>query len=209
MPRWKIFRLTLTAILTALVVILQFVSNISSAFLPVSITLTLVPVVIGAVSCHPLVGAWLGFVGGVTILLTGAGEPFFTFNPAATIFIVLLKGILSGLAAGYISRFLRRNRTVSIFAAAAIAPIINTGIFFVGCSMFFMDLVSEWAGSQNVAIYMFTALAGINFVLEFAFNIILAPTIKRILDASILRDYNQHKKEMREEYIQRKRGDII
>ena len=177
-------QITISAILTALVVVLQYISNISAAFLPVSITLTLIPVVIGAALCHPLIGGWLGFVSGVVILLTGAATSFLTFNPAATIFVVLVKGFLSGFASGWVYRLLSKNRTVAIFAAAATAPIVNTGLFFIGCLLFFMELVTEWAGSQSVAVYMFVGLAGINFLIEFASNIILAPTAKRIMDIS-------------------------
>ena len=176
--------ITTAAILTALVVILQYVSNISSAFLPVSITLTLIPVVIGSAVCGPLVGGWLGFVGGVVIILSGASEPFFTFNPAATILVVLLKGFLAGLIPGLVYSLLKNHRTVAIFAAAALAPIVNTGVFFLGCLLFYMELVTEWAGSGNVALFMFVGLAGINFLVELASNIILAPVAKRIMDAS-------------------------
>ena len=198
--------ITLSAILTALVVVLQYVSNISSAFLPVSITLTLIPVVIGAAVCHPIIGGWLGFVGGVVILLTGAGEPFFTFNPAATILVVLLKGFLSGFISGLVYWLLRRNRTVAIFAAAAIAPIVNTGVFFLGCLLFFMELVTEWAGSQNIAVYMFVGLAGINFLVEFASNIILAPTAKRIMDAST--PYGAFDKNRKRQYLDSKKNSL-
>ncbi len=177
------YTLTLGAVLTALVVVLQLVSKVSSAFLPVSITLTLVPVVIGAAKCHPLMGGWLGFVAGFVILVSGAGEPFFTFNPAATIIVVLVKGIASGIAAGYAYWLLERiNKTVAISVAAVIAPVVNTGIFFIGCLLFFMELVTEWAGSGSIALYMFTGLAGINFLVELGLNVVLAPTVKRLLE---------------------------
>ena len=175
--------LTLAAILTALVVILQLVSNVTGAFLVVTITLTLVPVVIGAAKCNPLLGGWLGFVAGVTILLSGAATTFFVFSPIGTVTTVLIKGTASGVAAGYMYKLLeRKNKTVAIFTAAAVAPIVNTGIFFVGCLIFFMPLISEWAGGANVAVYMFTVLAGVNFLVEFALNIILAPTAKRLIE---------------------------
>ena len=175
--------LTLAAILTALVVILQLVSNVTGAFLPVAITLTLIPVVIGAAKCHPLLGGWLGFAAGVTILISGAAASFFSFAPVGTVITVLVKGTASGIAAGYLYRLIEpKSKTAAIFAASIIAPIVNTGIFFIGCILFFMELVSEWAGGANVALYMFTGLAGINFLVELALNVILAPTVKRLTE---------------------------
>jgi len=175
--------LTLAAILTALVVILQLVSKLSSAFLPVTITLTLIPVVVGAAKCHPLMGGWLGLVAGLTILLSASAEPFFTISPLATVITVLVKGAVSGIVSGYLYKlFEKRNKTVAIFTAAIAAPVVNTGIFFIGCLLFFMEQISMWAGGTNVALYMFTGLAGVNFLVELGLNVILAPTVKRLLE---------------------------
>ena len=175
--------ITLAAILTSLVVILQIVSNVSGTFLPVVITLTLIPVVIGAAKCHPLLGGWLGFVAGLTILFSGAASAFLVVSPLGTIATVLIKGTASGIVAGYVYKLIeKKNKTVAIFAASICAPVVNTGIFLLGCLLFFMGLVSEWAGGENVALYMFTGLAGVNFLVELALNVILAPTVKRLIE---------------------------
>ncbi len=178
----KTQKMVMGAILTALVFILQYVSMIVKIS-AVPITLVLIPVVIGAAYCGRSIGAWLGFTFGIAVLVTGASEPFFTINPAGTIITVLAKGTLCGWFAGIVYKALEKtNRYLAVFAASVVCPIVNTGVFFLGCLAFFMPTIREWAGSQNVAAYMFVGLAGINFIVEFAINLILNPTITRLLD---------------------------
>lgn len=176
--------LVMGAILTALVLILQYVSmvvKISS----IPITLVLIPIVIGAAYCGQGMGAWLGFMFGLSVLIIpGASEPFFTINPLGTIITVLAKGIACGFLAGVVYKALeKKNRYFAVLAAAIVCPLVNTGIFFIGCLLFFMSTIREWAGGENIALYMFVGLAGINFLVELCINLVLNPTISRLLDA--------------------------
>ena len=182
--------LTLGALLTAVVVILQYVAigaKILIPVLPFTVSLVLIPIVIGAAKCGPYMGAWLGFVFGVIVLLSGDATTFLEINSIGTILTVLVKGTLCGLASGWVYRLLaKKKRVVGVYAAAAVCPIVNTGIFFLGCVLFFMDTVAEWAQifgyGDNVVLYMFLGLAGINFLFEFVVNILLSPVIIRVLD---------------------------
>ena len=63
-------------------------------------------------------------------------------------------------------------------------PVVNTGIFLLGCQFFFLDTVASWGaamGYENVGAYMFLGLAGINFIIELCTNIVLAPVIVRLI----------------------------
>ena len=62
--------LTGMALLTAVVVILQFLGAFVR-FGPFSISLVLIPIVVGAALYGPLAGAWFGFVFGLVVLLSG------------------------------------------------------------------------------------------------------------------------------------------
>ncbi len=175
-------KLVMTAIMTALVIILQYVS-MSLRFSMFSITLTLLPIVLGSALCGVGSGAWLGFVFGVIVLATGDANPFLAVNVPGTIITVLIKGILSGLCAGLVYKYFSRfNRYIGVISAAVISPIINTGVFLIGCKLFFMDTIVEWAGGGDVLTYMLMVLVGINFIIEFAANVILSPVIVRLLD---------------------------
>ena len=182
--------LTMGAILTALVVILQFLALGIKAVLPIlpfTVSLVLIPIVIGAARGGPFMGAWLGLVFGVIVLASGDAAAFLAINPFGTVLTVLVKGMGCGIASGLIYHFLsKKNKTVAVYAAAGVCPLVNTGLFFVGCLLFFMDTVSEWAAAfgfgDNVAGYMFVGLAGFNFIFEFVINLALSPVIIRALN---------------------------
>lgn len=179
-------KFVLGALLTALVIVLQFLG----AFIklgPFSISLVLVPIVIGATLCDYKIGAWLGFIFGVVVLMSGDAAAFLGIDVFGTVVTVLLKGTLCGLAAGLTYKLLEKyNRYLAIIAAAIVCPIVNTGVFLLGCLVFFMKAIAEWGvaeGFNSTVKYMFIGLAGLNFLAELTINILLAPTILRIVDA--------------------------
>ena len=180
------------ALLTALVVLLQFVSMAIRAG-TFSITLSLVPIVIGAVICGKGMGTWLGLVFGITVLATGDAAPFMVVNAPGTILTVLLKGTACGFVSGLVyelicKAFNKRQMNVSYAAAvlsALMCPITNTGVFLLGCLAFFMKTLAVWGKGlgfgNDVGKYMIVGLAGTNFLIEMAVIIIFAPAIVRII----------------------------
>lgn len=169
-------------LLTAIVVVLQFVS-MGLRFSAFSITLTLVPIVVGAALYGWKAGAWLGFVFGVAVLLTGDANAFLTVNVPGTIITVLVKGALSGLCAGAVYRLVsRKNQIVAVLLASITAPVVNTGVFLIGCMVFFLDTVKEWANGTNLAAYMLVGFVGLNFLIELGTNLVLNPAIVTIIN---------------------------
>lgn len=173
-----------TGILTAVVVVLQaLVSGIR--FGPFSITFVLIPIVVGAALYGFKSGAWLGFVFGAVVLATDAGA-FLAVSVPGTVITCILKGVLAGLAAGLVYKLLEeKNRYAAVIAAALVCPVVNTGIFLLGCSVFFMDTISEWAagaGFESAGAYMILGMVGLNFVVETVVNIVLSSVIVRILN---------------------------
>lgn len=172
--------LVLCAILTGLVVILQFMGAFIK-FGMFSISLVLIPIVIGAATCGLSAGAWLGFVFGAVVLLSGDAAPFLAVSVPGTIITVLLKGIASGYISGLVYKLLERyNHTVAVIAAAITCPVVNTGIFLGGCFIFFMEIITEWAG-PDVGHYIIYGLVGGNFLFELLLNIVISPVIVRLL----------------------------
>ncbi len=174
------------AVLTALVVILQLMGSFVK-FGPFAISLVLIPIVIGTATCGKWVGAWLGFVFGLAVLLSGDAALFMAVNVPGTIITVLAKGTLCGLVSGLAyegaMKLFKNSIYFSTIVAALICPIVNTGIFLIGCLLFFMPTVTEWAGGTNVGAYMIVGLVGFNFLIELAVNIVFSPIIVRILKA--------------------------
>lgn len=168
-------------LLTAIVVVLQFIS-MWLRFSAFSITLTLVPIVVGAALYGKWAGAWLGFAFGVAVLLTGDANAFLAISIPGTIITVLLKGALSGLCAGLVYRALcKKNQIAAVIAAAVTAPVVNTGVFLLGCCAFFLDTLKVWAGDMDVVAYMFIGLVGLNFLIELGINLVLNPAIVSII----------------------------
>jgi len=178
--------LVLGAIMTALVIILQLVGTATTFFGPFSTAVALVPIVIGAAMCGTAVGAWLGFVFGVVVIASGGAALFFAFDVPGTIVTVLLKGTACGLAAGLVYKLLEKfNRYIGVMAAAIICPVVNTGMFLLGCFLFFMDsadAIAETLGMGVSGMALFWALAMGNFLLEVVTSLVLSPVIVRILN---------------------------
>lgn len=169
-------------LLTAIVVVLQCLGSFIH-FGPFSISLVLIPVVVGAALYGALTGAWLGLVFGVVVLFQPDTATFMSISPAGTVLTVLLKGILAGLLAGSVYKMLEgKSKVGATICAAIICPIVNTGVFLIGCRLFFFDTIKQWAAGTNVFVYMITGLVGFNFLFELAANIILSPTIVKLTE---------------------------
>lgn len=175
------------ALLTALVIVLQFVSMAirTGTF---SITLALIAIVIGAITCGKKMGAWLGFIFGVVVLATGDAAPFWAVNTLGTIITVLLKGTACGFVSGLIYEMMMKltsKQYISAIISSVACPIVNTGVFLLGCVAFFMETVSAWGVGQgfgeNVGKYMLIGLVGTNFLIEMLVIIVFVPAIIRIV----------------------------
>lgn len=185
------------AMLIALIFVMQYVGTLASTPLRaigIEFSFVLIPIVIGAFLMGPVSGAVLGLVFGVmTIILTVTAPGgtmtliLFESNPLLYCIVAIAKAVGAGLGSALIYKGLDRlfkGKYVYLrtTVASATAPIINTGIFLLGMVLFFGNTIAEkWAGGQNVFIFI-VSLIWINFLVEFAINIILSPAVVRIID---------------------------
>ena len=79
-----------------------------------------------------------------------------------------------------VEKFISKPYIAGIISAIT-CPVINTGVFLLGCVTFFIKTVTEWAGGTNVGKYLILGLVGGNFLIEMAVIIIFAPAIVRII----------------------------
>lgn len=181
----KTEKLVLGAIMTGLVIILQLIGSGTTFFGPFSTAVALIPIVLGAAMCGTAIGAWLGFAFGMVVLLSGGAALFFAFDVPGTIITVLVKGTACGFAAGVVYKLLSKyNKFFAALAAAIVCPFVNTGMFLLGCYIFFMDSATQIADTLGLTVSgmaVFWALAMGNFALEIISNAILSPVIVRIL----------------------------
>ena len=173
------------AIFTAIIFVLQFFLGAFIRFGTFSISLMLIPIVVGAALYGPMWGAWLGFFFGFVVLISGDAALFLGVNPLGTILTVLIKGTLAGFAAGLVFKALeKKNMWIAAICAAIVCPVVNTGVFLLGCLLFFLPTVSSWAeaaGVDNLGVYMIVFLVGFNFVFELLLNIVFSPLILRLI----------------------------
>lgn len=183
----KINNMVLVAVLAALVVVFQSISNVIKIG-PVAITLTLIPVVLGGCLVGKKWGASLGFLFGVMVsifVVTGVdvgGNILFTVNPVLTILLCLVKGTAAGFVASTVYELLaKKNQTLAVTLAAMVAPIVNTGLFVLAMLAFYTDTLTVWANGQNMMVYIITGLAGWNFLFEFGVSAIVSPAIATVV----------------------------
>ena len=189
MKNTKIHKLVGVALLIAVMVVLQFIGTIFPIKIgPVSISLVLIPIVIGAAIYGPGAGAILGAAFGVIANvfcangLDGGGHMVFQASPILCILVVMLKGIGCGFVAGLVYKlFSKRNAYIAMLLAAIVCPIVNTGIFLLGMYLFFMDVLAVWANGSDIAGYVVSGIILINFVPELVLNVVVSPASQRII----------------------------
>lgn len=183
----KITKMVAVAFLMALVVVMQFVSGMIPPVGGFSISLVLIPVVLGAVLYGTGVGALLGATFGAIVFIncvTGAdpgGAMVFQAGPVLCFLVVMAKGTLAGLASGFVYKLLKKlNVYVAMLCAAIVCPVVNTGVFILCMLTFFKDVLSAWAGGGDLFAYILTGLVFANFLPELIINVVFSPAAKLI-----------------------------
>ena len=189
--REKILKMAEFALLAAIVIIFQLLGSFIKIG-PTSINLVLIPVVIGSIVLGLGAGTILGLIGGLITLWAGISgvDPFtevlFGAQPFFTALICLVKMAAAGFGAGVVYRLIKNKNTfAATFAAAAAAPIINTGLFILG-GLFLVGetLKANFVGDGNTLLYFLViGCAGLNFIVEFVLNIVVSPAINTIVKA--------------------------
>lgn len=182
-------KLTEMAILLALVIALQSISSIGV----VTLCLCLVPITLGSIVLDWKCGGILGFVFGLVAIFWGiVGKDVFTLylfqaSPIMTILICIVKGTLAGMVPAFIYNALKKyNKLAASIVAAISAPVVNTGIFALGCIIIKNDVISV-AGklgieTANFMMLLFGVLITANFFIELLINVVFAPSLNKVAD---------------------------
>lgn len=184
----KIKKMTGVALLMALIVVLQLLGGMIPPVGGFTISLVLIPIVLGGALYGPKTGALFGATFGVIVVIgciTGTdvgGAMVFQANPVLCITLVMLKGILAGFLSSAAYAALKGiNQTLAMILAAAVCPVVNTGTFVAGMAAFFIDVLAAWAGGGDILGYVLTGLVLCNFVPELIINVIFSGAASRIL----------------------------
>ena len=176
---------TVLAILLALVIVLQALGGTINIGV-VSLNFTLIPIVLGAIVLGPWAGGFLGLACGIVILIqviiAPAGFYFIIWSnsPFVTTMICLVKTTVAGLVAGFLFEWLeKKNKYVAVFVASGIVPILNTGLFILGC-LCMWNTVGLMANGTNVFVFILVSLVTFNFFVEFGINLLVSPGIHTV-----------------------------
>lgn len=181
-------RITGLSILLALVIVLQVFGGYFKIG-ATSLSFVLVPIVLAGILYGAVAGGIMGLAFGIIILIQGAmGVDAFTLvlleeHPIWTILLCTVKGAAAGVVSGLLYKWIaKKNTHAGVFVAAAAAPIVNTGLFILGSLCFLQDSLKAnfVANGQTVVYFLIIGCAGINFLVEFAINLVLSPSIHTV-----------------------------
>ena len=182
----EIKKIMLLGVLGALVACLQMIKIPLGTF---SITLALIPIVIGSIIAGPKGGAFLGLIMAIVVLFVDASF-FYALNPAGTIITVIVKSVVAGIVCAIVYKAVsKKNNTLGIISASLITPIVNTGIFILGCMTFFYPNIIEMSGGSNALTFTLVTFVGLNFFVELGINIVLIPTLIYIINV-VAKNFN-------------------
>ena len=188
----KVHRITLTAILMAVILLMSFTPLGYLRVGIVSITFLAIPVVIGAILLGPMYGGLLGAVFGLTSFAQCFGMDVFGttlmgINPIATFVVCLIPRVLIGVIAGLLYRLLRRWDRAGLWSAvvtAVVGSLTNT-VFFIGMVILFFQ--STYFGGQGV-LAIILAFFSINIPLEAVRCGLLGGALSRVFARFLVRD---------------------
>lgn len=187
-----------TAIFAAIVAVIQLIGG-GVHFGAVSISLVLIPIVVGGMMLGPAAGAILGLVFGVITVINGlTSADMFTAillqsgikGMIITPLICLGKATAAGFFPALIyQQFKKRSKNGSSLAGAVIAsaaaPVINTGLFILGALTLSDVLAANFVAEGTTVIYfLIIGCAGINFIVEFIVNLVLSPAVFGLVKAA-------------------------
>ena len=190
--------LAVTAMFAAIIAVLQLfivIPPIGAAY----ITLSLVPIVLGAVMYGYMQGAFLGLILGLCVVyqVMYTPDPFsalmYQQSAFLTITLCLVKTTVAGFVSGIAYKLIsKKNRNAAVFTAAALCPIVNTGIYLTGVFVFYGEILKNAAtsaGAASVVMFVFSGVILTNFIPELIINVILSPVIVRVseIGAKILK----------------------
>lgn len=178
--RWIVTTGALAAIEIVLYIAGVFIAGASG----ININLSLIPMAVGALLLGPWCGLFLGFINGISVILTPSTMALFMpINAFGTILICLLKSMAAGFLAGLLFKLFKDTKVeiVGMVVCSLLIPIINTSIFCFGCFTFFRDWFYEQAGTINPFLFFITAFVGINFIIEIGIVAVFSPAICKIV----------------------------
>ncbi len=196
--RKQLVSMTITAILTAIVAVMAFTPIGFLRIGPLELTLIMVPVIIGAVTQGPAVGAFLGAVFGIVSFIqcfTGSalGAILVSESIPKTFVVCFVPRLLTGFLCGLIYKVCSKKDTKqswSLLVAGIGGSLLNTILFLGFLAVMFMNFTftpeqaATLGGLDTVMNTVIAIAAGINAPVELIVCAILGTAIGKAVCAA-------------------------
>ena len=190
-------RLVLTALLTALIIVMAFTPLGYLKAGAIEITFITIPVIIGAVLLGPVGGLFLGAVFGITSFIqcfgmSTFGVALFSASPLRTAIVCIVPRVLMGwLTAVIFKAISSKDKTsfVQYLVASIAGPLLNT-ILFTGTLLLLFNnapiiiQLKEQFGSTNVMAFA-AAFVGVNGLIEAGVCAVLGTALCKALSVAM------------------------
>ena len=196
----RTFTLTVTAMLTAMIIVMSFTPIGYIRVFALSITLVIVPVIIGAISCGPAVGAFLGFVFGCTsfaqcFMGDVFGSILVSINLFGTIVTCIVTRTLMGFLCGLIFNAVKNKTGKWGYAIAGASGALLNTVLFLGCLALFFgrvvftqeQMTALQSDKQNMMAMIIAIAASVNCPIEIAVCAIFGSAIGGAVTAAMKR----------------------
>lgn len=193
--------LTELALLVAIILVMKLTGLSSIPVGPLNMTLTMVPIAIGAILMGPLAGGVLGMIYGFTSLydavsggsvMTGI---FFQISPLHTFVLCVVMRVLVGVGAGWLFRGLHRvdpTRTLCYFVAGLATPLLNTALFmgYIVAVFYQTDFIQERVAALGAAnpLMFIVLLVGVQGLVEAVTGAVIGGGVAKAVAKALKRD---------------------
>ena len=199
--KWNTRTLVQTALFVAIILLMK-VTGLSSIHVgPLNMTLTMIPIAVGAMLLGAEIGALLGTVYGLTSLydaisgaslMTGA---FFQISPLLTVVLCVVLRAAVGYLTGLLFKALRRidrTRTICYYLGGLAAPVLNTLLFmgFIVLVFYRTEYVQSLAArlGANGPIMFIILLVGVQGIIEAVAGCVIGGTVAKGVARALKRD---------------------
>lgn len=189
------------ALFVAIILVMKLTGLTSIPVGPLNMTLSMVPIAIGAMLLGPLAGGVLGMIYGFTSLydaVSGASVMtgiFFQISPLNTVVLCVVMRVLVGIGTGWLFRLFRRidrTKTVCYFLGGLAAPLLNTLLFmgYIVLVFYRTDFVQERVAVLGASgPFMFVVLSvGVQGLVEAATGAIVGGGVGKGVAHALKRD---------------------
>ena len=174
MKNAKTQTLTRIALLCALLLLMSFTPLGYMPIGPFAVTFLTIPVIVGAVTSGPAVGAFLGLIFGLTSFAnafsSAMGGVLLNINPIYTFILCVVPRVLEGLLSGYIYKLLNRSgkdNPISVIIGSMSCPVLNTVLYMSALVLLFgnTEYILNLRGGQNILMFV-VSFVGLQAVVE-------------------------------------------